>query len=169
MNLTVGEKRNPGLLKENLSIEVTTDCNSPCPHCFARAGILEHTSLPFDLVKAISAEGYHTGYRHLHVTGGEPLLWEGLFDLLDHAFKLGYETVFLNTNGTLLTGYVNRRLAEYSGLTISVSLQGPEALHDRIRGVGSYRRTIQGIEKALDEGSGIIIFTTIYVNIIKYM
>ena len=160
MNFTVEEKGNPGLIEENLSIEVTTDCNSPCPHCFARAGISEHASLPFDLAKAISAEGYHTGYRRLHLTGGEPLLWEGLFDLLDYAFELGYETVFLNTNGTLLTGDVSQRLAEYDGLTVSVSLQGPESLHDRVRGAGSYRQTIRGIEKALDAGIGIIIFTT---------
>ncbi len=160
MNFTVEEKSNPGLIEENLSIEVTTNCNSPCPHCFARAGISEHSSLPFDLVKEISTEGYNTGYRHFHVTGGEPLLWDGWFDLLDYVCELGYKTVFLNTNGTLLTGDINRRLAEYDGLTISVSLQGPEALHDRIRGVGSYRRTIQGIEKALDDGIGLIIFTT---------
>lgn len=160
MNVAVGKKSNPGLIEANLSIEVTTNCNSPCPHCFARAGISEHSSLPFDLVKVISTEGYNTGYRHFHVTGGEPLLWDGLFDLLDYVFELGYKTVFLNTNGTLLAGDITRRLAEYDGLTISVSLQGPEALHDRMRGVGSYRRTIQGIEKALDESIRLIIFTT---------
>jgi MoaA/NifB/PqqE/SkfB family radical SAM enzyme len=160
MRNMIEDKRNPGLIEENLSIEVTTDCNSPCPHCFARAGISEYSSLPFDLVKEISTEGYNTGYRHFHVTGGEPLLWDGLFDLLDYVFELGYKTVFLNTNGTLLTGDINRRLAEYDGLTISVSLQGPEALHDRIRGAGSYRRTLLGIEKALDECIGLIIFTT---------
>jgi MoaA/NifB/PqqE/SkfB family radical SAM enzyme len=160
MNFAVEEKSNPGIIEANLSIELTTNCNSPCPHCFARAGISEYSSLPFDLVKEISTEGYNTGYRHFHVTGGEPLLWDGLFDLLDYVFELGYKTVFLNTNGTLLTGDINRRLAEYDSLTISVSLQGPEALHDRIRGAGSYRRTLLGIEKALDEGIGLIIFTT---------
>jgi MoaA/NifB/PqqE/SkfB family radical SAM enzyme len=160
MNFDVEEKSNPGIIEENLSIEVTTRCNSPCPHCFARAGISKHSSLPVDIVKEISTEGYNTGYRHLHVTGGEPLLWDGLFDLLEYVFDLGYKTVFLNTNGTLLTRDINRRLAQYENLTISVSLQGPEALHDRIRGVGSYRRTIQGIEKALDAGIGVIIFTT---------
>jgi MoaA/NifB/PqqE/SkfB family radical SAM enzyme len=160
MNFAVEEKCNPGIIEANLSIELTTNCNSPCPHCFARAGISEYSSLPFDLVKEISTEGYNTGYRYFHVTGGEPLLWDGLFDLLDYVFDLGYKTVFLNTNGTLLTGDINRRLAEYDGLTISVSLQGPEALHDRVRGAGSYRRTLLGIEKALDEGIGLIIFTT---------
>lgn len=160
MNAAVEAQNKPGIIDENLSIEVTTNCNSPCPHCFARAGISAHASLPFDLVKKISTEGYKAGYRHLHVTGGEPLLWEGLFDLLDYVFELGYKTVFLNTNGTLLTADISRRLAQYDGLTISVSLQGPAALHDSIRGVGSYKRAIQGIEKLLAEGIGLFIFTT---------
>ena len=156
----IEKKSDPGLIEENLSIEVTTACNSPCPNCFARAGISTHSSLPFDLVKKISTEGYMAGYRHLHVTGGEPLLWDGLFDLLDYVVELGYETVFLNTNGTLLAEDNSRRLAQYDGLTISVSLQGPEALHDSIRGVGSYKRALQGIEKVLAAGIGLIIFTT---------
>jgi MoaA/NifB/PqqE/SkfB family radical SAM enzyme len=160
MNFTVEEKSNPATIEENLSIEVTTHCNSPCSHCFARAGIGEHASLSFDLAKQISTEGYAAGYRHFHVTGGEPLLWDGLFDLLDHVFNLGYKTVFLNTNGWLLSGNVSRRLARYDGLTISVSLQGPETVHDRFRGAGSYRQAVQGIEKALDSGIGTIVFTT---------
>ncbi len=82
------------------------------------------------------------------------------FDLLDDAFQTGYETVFLNTNGTLLTGDVSRRLAEYDGLTISVSLQGSKTLHDHVRGAGSYEQTMRGIEKALDAGISLIIFTT---------
>jgi len=160
MNLPVEGMKDPGLIEENLSIEVTTNCNSMCPHCFARTGISEHVSLPLDLARAISAEGYAAGYRRLHVTGGEPLLWTGLFDLLDDAFLTGYETVFLNTNGTQLTGEVSRRLAEYGGLAISVSLQGSQSLHDHVRGAGSYEQTMRGIEKALDAGIGLIIFTT---------
>lgn len=159
MKIAVEEKSDRSLIEENLSIEVTTDCNSPCLHCFARAGISDHASLPLDLAKKVCTEGYDTGYRHLHVTGGEPLLWGGLFDLLDFAVELGYQTVFLNTNGTLLEADICRRLAQYDGLTVSVSLQGPEALHDSMRGAGSYRRAQRGIEKALSAGIGVILFT----------
>ncbi|MCK4825621.1 radical SAM protein [bacterium] len=147
--------------KESLGIEVTTHCNSICLHCFAHAGISERLSLPVDLVKESITEGYNAAYRHLHITGGEPLLWEGLLGVLDHAFDLGYKTVFLNTNGTLLTEDVNSRLAAYDGLSISVSLDGPEAFHEHLRGKGSYRRTVLGIEKALDAGIDLIIFTIV--------
>ena len=106
-------------------------------------------------------EGYEAGYRRLHLTGGEPLLWEGLMDILDYAFALGYETAFLNTNGTLLTPEISHRLASYNGLSLSVSLQGPRRQHDRIRGKGTYDRALKGIENALNAGLPIHIFTTV--------
>lgn len=159
MNLDV-DRAFPGVRDVRLGIEVTTECNIGCPHCFARSGVLQHTTLPVHLVEEIAREGYEAGYRHLHLTGGEPLLWKGLFEVLDHAFDLGYETVFLNTNGTVLTEEVSRRLAAYSGLSISVSLEGTEALQVRLRGEDSYRRTERGIKNSLDAGMDPVIFTT---------
>ncbi len=118
--------------QEELSIEVTTRCNSSCLHCFARSGVSRHSSLPVDLVKEIMVEGYDAGYRHLHITGGEPLFWKGLFEALDYGFGVGYETIFMNTNGTLITEEISKRLADYGSFSISVSLDGPEDLHGRI-------------------------------------
>jgi MoaA/NifB/PqqE/SkfB family radical SAM enzyme len=106
-------------------------------------------------------EGYEAGYRRLHLTGGEPLLWEGLMDILDYAFALGYEATFLNTNGTLLTPEVSKRLAGCNGLGLSVSLQGPKRRHDRMRGKGSYDRALRGIDNALNAGLPVHIFTTV--------
>jgi MoaA/NifB/PqqE/SkfB family radical SAM enzyme len=148
------------IIKERLGLEVTTHCNIDCSHCFVRAGISESSTLSLDLAKEIIAEGYNAGYRHLHITGGEPLLWEGLFEMLDYAFDMGYQTGFLNTNGTLLTKNINSRLAAYDGLSISVSLEGTEALHDYLRKASYYRQTVQGIESALDAGIDLSIFTT---------
>jgi MoaA/NifB/PqqE/SkfB family radical SAM enzyme len=144
--------------KERLSIEVTTECNNACSHCFARLGTAENTSLPIDIVKQIIQEAYDTGYRRLHLTGGEPLLWEGLFEILDYAFEMGYKTTFLNSNGTLLTEDVANNLAAFESLSISVSLEGSKALHDRLRGEGSFRHAVQGIEAALNAGVGIYVF-----------
>ena len=154
MKGNTAEEIRPGVGQEKLSIEVTTRCNGSCLHCFARSGISRSSSLPIDLVKEIMVEGYDTGYRHLHITGGEPLLWEGLFEALDYGFGVGYETIFLNTNGTLITEEISKRLAGYgSFFSMSISLDGPEALHDRIRGKGSHQRTMRGIEKTLKEGN----------------
>lgn len=159
---TATKHQNHPLAGDNcLSIEVTTRCNSTCSHCFVRARGGGRASLSPELVRTLVREGYEAGYRRLHITGGEPLLWNGLFQTFDHAFGLGYETVFLNTNGTLLKKGINQRLSAYPGLSISVSLQGPRHLHDRIRGKGSYDRASRSIEAALNAGLTIHIFTTI--------
>ena len=144
-----------------LSVEVTTHCNSSCSHCFVRARGPRRSSLALDLVQAMVREGYEAGYRHLHVTGGEPLLWDSLLCIFDYAFALGYQTAFLNTNGTLLTDKVSRQLAAYRGLAVSVSLQGPRRLHDCIRGKGSYDRALKGIDNAMSAGLPVHIFTTV--------
>lgn len=147
--------------REELAIEVTTRCNSSCLHCFARSGITRHSSLPVDLVKQIMVEGYDVGYRHLHITGGEPLLWKRLFEALDYGFGVGYETAFMNTNGTLITEEISKRLADYGSFSMSVSLDGPEDQHDLIRGKGSHSRAMRGIETALNGGNGVTVFTTV--------
>ena len=144
-----------------LSIEVTTHCNSACSHCFVRARGSLRSSLDTHLVQAFVREGYELGYRHLHLTGGEPLLWEGLYEIFDYAFGLGYLTAFLNTNGTLLTGKVSRKLSSYHGLTISISLQGPKRFHDRIRGKGSFDKALKGIDLAMDAGLPVHVFTPV--------
>jgi MoaA/NifB/PqqE/SkfB family radical SAM enzyme len=145
---------------ERLSIEVTTHCNRACLQCFVSSGNSKRASLPIDLVKEIVTEGYNANYRHLHITGGEPLLWEGLFEGLEYAFEMGYKTVFLNTNGSMLTEDISSKLGTYAGLSISVSLGGPEELHDHFQGAGSYCQAIKGIEMALDAGIDLFIFTT---------
>jgi MoaA/NifB/PqqE/SkfB family radical SAM enzyme len=151
----------PGVGREELAIEVTTRCNSSCLHCFARSGISRHSSLSVDIVKQIMVEGYDVGYRHLHITGGEPLLWKGLLEALDYGFGVGYETIFMNTNGTLITEEISKRFADYGGFSMSVSLDGPENQHDRIRGRRSHWRAMRGIEKALNGGNSVTVFTTV--------
>jgi len=156
----------PGVAEERLGIELTTRCNGRCRHCFVRARGSGPWSLPADLVRECLREGRGLSYRHLHLTGGEPLLWDGLPDLVDHAFALGFETVLLNTNGTLLTGERVRRLAAHEGVILSVSVQGPEPFHDRVRGPGTYRLAVRGVRAALDAGIPVIVFTTAFKSLV---
>lgn len=144
---------------ETISIEVTTHCNSNCSHCFARTGMTDFSSLPTDLVKDIIADGHAAGYRHLHITGGEPLLWKGLFEALDYTFGIGYQSALINTNGTLLSSDIAKKISPYKDCSISVSLDGDETLHNRLRGAGSYIKTVAGIESALAADIELIIFT----------
>ena len=161
------EDKSPIPVSEKLlSIEVTSHCNIDCLHCFVRGENAEQSSLSFAVVKDIISEGYDTGYRRLHLTGGEPLLWNNLLKTLDYAFTLGYISILINTNGTLLLEDICITLADYNSVLISVSLDGSEKFHNRIRGNGSHERTMRGIENALNAGIDTIIFTTVYKSLL---
>ena len=155
--------------EESLSIEVTNRCNSACSHCFVRAAVSRPSDLPVNLVKEIISEGYRLGYRRLHITGGEPLLWRGLFETIAYAFNRGYKIVFMNSNATLLSADFVTRLSEYNGFSISVSLEGPERTHDGIRGYGSYVRAERGIAEALDAGMDLCVFTVVSKSLLALL
>lgn len=143
-----------------LGIEVTTRCNSACVYCFANASHTATMEIPAEVIKDILVQGYHTAYRHLHITGGEPLLYRHIFQVLDDAVNLGYETILLNTNGLLLNRSICSKLAGYPGLSVTLSLEGIESLHDRFRGEGSHEKVLNGLENGIAAGLDIIVFTT---------
>jgi MoaA/NifB/PqqE/SkfB family radical SAM enzyme len=147
---------------EMLTIEVSTRCNSSCRHCFARAGRERDHELDGAAVLGILEEGISAGYRDFHITGGEPFMWGGLDSVLEKAPRMGYRSLFINSNGTLLTQEIFRRLV-HSGLDagISVSIQGNEDLHDSIRGEGSWGRARVGLSAALDAGVPVTVFTSV--------
>jgi MoaA/NifB/PqqE/SkfB family radical SAM enzyme len=152
----------PDITKESISIEVTTHCNSNCAHCFAKANRNKLSNLTYSETVDILDEAYMLGFRHLHLTGGEPLLWKPFFSLIEKAFSIGYTSTFFNTNGFLLSKEICQRLSEYKNrLRLSISLQGSEKIHDNIRGKGSFRKASRGIEHALAAEIPTMLFTTV--------
>jgi Fe-coproporphyrin III synthase len=98
---------------------------------------------------------------HLAFAFTEPLAWAPMGAALQYANKKGIDTS-VTTNGMLLP----KRAKELSGLcaNVSVSLDGPEPIHDRIRRrSGSYARAVRGIQElaSLDTQVRIGVFCTI--------
>lgn len=82
-----------------------------------------------------------------HLSGGEPLMTEGILDLVNFIVDEGYKTNLV-TNGFLINESMARDIADSRLNTLTISLDGmtPET-HDFIRGIkGSY----EGIMKAID-------------------
>jgi len=155
-----------GIGGESLGIEVTTRCNNACTYCFVRAGATRSSDLPIEEVLGIIAEGYRLGYRNLHISGGEPFLWDGLKVVVDHASRCGYQTILINTNGILLTPEASRDLAQYGTVWVSVSLQGPEAFHRRVRGPNHYALIRDHIAAALEAGLAVSLYTTVFKSLL---
>ncbi|HPE29372.1 MAG TPA: radical SAM protein [Candidatus Mcinerneyibacteriales bacterium] len=82
-------------------------------------------------------------------TGGEPLLYEPLPELLKTAKELGFKTSV--TTNTLL---YPRRAEEIAGLVdfLLFSLDGTREFHDRNRGIAAYDRVLESLDKARSLG-----------------
>jgi len=80
----------------------------------------------------------------LYITGGEPLIYPYFPDLIREAKKRKL-VIHLQTNGTLLEKAADL-LVEAGVEMVTVSLDGPRAIHERIRGQkGAFNRSCQGI------------------------
>ncbi len=85
-----------------------------------------------------------------YVTGGEPLLREDLFEVTSEMHALGFDWGMV-TNGTLVTGDLVARCRRAGMNTVTVSLDGLQDSHDRLRGAGTFRRTRRAVELFLAE------------------
>ena len=147
---------------EGVSIEVTTKCNLNCTHCFALAGISNKENLHWNKAVDIAAEGFSLGFRLLHITGGEPFLWKHIFQLISYALDLGYTQIIINTNATLLSDEICRKLSDYNEkIALTCSINGDESIHESVRGAGTYQKTYNGIENALKYNINVNIYTTV--------
>ena len=136
----------------SLDVEVTRRCNLRCDYCFVGWSRDWVTDLPEDVARAVIDEGAGL-FPMLHFTGGEPFAYRPLLGLVERGLARGYERVLINTNGTFLTSDVVARLAAFGErVAITVSLDGPEPIHDRARGKGRFREADEGLARALEAG-----------------
>lgn len=121
-----------------LRLEVTTKCNYSCIICPRDKLTRDIETMGFELFKAIfdKINTETSQYNTLTFPGlGEPLLDESLDDKVIYAKKLNY-TVFILTNGSLLTVDRFKRLEEIGVDSIRVSIYGnnPES-YNAVHGI----------------------------------
>ena len=131
--------------------EMTGRCNLKCIHCHASGGEAAYNELTTEEGKALIDQVAALGIRTFVFTGGEPLLRNDLFELIAYA-RSKRLTVYIATNGTLITREVAKLLSRYNvGAVIGLDGMNPE-IHDGIRGVkGAYDAVIRGIDNCVAE------------------
>ena len=138
---------------------LTERCNLHCRHCYQRVVVPEmdcaEICQAIDDIKS-TFDSWVTEHKmavspSFHFTGGEPLLRNDLMDILEYVRDYGYATALMS-NGTLITDDAARQLRQVQVKEVQVSIDGLEAVHDAIRGRGSFQRALRGIEKLLAQG-----------------
>jgi len=125
--------------------EITRLCNLLCRHCITDCGHSGGRSLTTKQAKQAIGDMIQLGAQRLLITGGEPLMRQDLFELLNHAHAFGIDNIGLLTNGWLIDGSKARKLTNCLQ-SIGVSLDGASAAtHDKIRGLGSFNKACQAI------------------------
>ena len=143
--------------------EITRSCNLSCAHCRAAAECGGYEGeLTLDEMKSVVDDIATITNPILILTGGEPLLRDDIWELIDYAREKGAMPV-IGTNATLITDEIAALMAEHGIRRISVSLDFPDAAsHDRFRGQeGSFAASLEGIERAQAHGVGVQVNTTV--------
>lgn len=134
----------------SVGFEITHLCNLECSYCD------RHTPLPNEMSLEqilVTLDGFYAmGMRHISLDGGEPLAHKHIERVVDWLVGRGDVRVYMNTNGILVPRKIDvvRKLSK-----VKISLDGPAAQHDGMRGARAHERAIKGALAAREAGVGV--------------
>lgn len=133
-------------------INISNSCNLSCVYCYADGGNYGMTNQLMDIITAnkIIEQLNTSGIRcikRLILFGGEAFLNIDLFVYIieELSKNIKINKIEAVTNGTVLNKKVKLMIARYQPF-LTISLDGPQLNHDRLRGRGSHRRTLKFID-----------------------
>jgi radical SAM protein with 4Fe4S-binding SPASM domain len=140
---------------------LTERCNLHCRHCYQEAKrpkemtaeeVKRQVDGATEMFKAWEREHGIEVAPSIHFTGGEPFLFEALWEVVEHCRNNGYRTALM-TNGSLIRRKDAHEAFSLGVSDIQVSLEGPARLHDAIRGRGSFALASRGVEYLASVGN----------------
>ncbi|MEW8681951.1 MAG: GTP 3',8-cyclase MoaA [Candidatus Thiodiazotropha endolucinida] len=138
-----------------LRISVTDRCDLRCIYCMSEdmEFVPRSQLLTLEELFRVGKSFVEMGVRKIRITGGEPLTRRGVMQLFESLGQLdGLDDLTLTTNGTLLHRYA--KTLQRAGVTrVNISLDSlQEARFRKITRIGDIRRTLTGIDAALEAG-----------------
>ena len=139
-----------------MRISITDLCNLRCKYCMPAEGInkKQHRDMISfeDIVEVVKA-GTKEGINKVRITGGEPLVKNGIIQLIEKINSIeGIDEIAMTTNGILLkTMGKDLKEAGLSRLNISIDSLKPERYKEITRG-GDLNQVLEGIQEVLSLG-----------------
>lgn len=138
-------------------IELGTNCNHTCGHCYNFSAKQPQRGLDVEAIRNTIYQLKEVGTRTIKFIGGEPLLYmQELTALIPVAVGLRFDAVAIHTNGSLL----DRNFANFCqrhGVQFDVTLYGHTAdIHEAVtRTSGSFASTTAAIDLAVEANANV--------------
>lgn len=135
------------------TVAVTYRCNARCQMCNI------WKSSPSDELDPRNYLKLPSSLRTINITGGEPFLRKDLVEVVRNIHTAApFSRIVFSTNG-LLTETILSSISQirtfHQRIGVGVSIDGPEEIHDSLRGVkGIFKRAVATIEGLKKEGIG---------------
>lgn len=122
----------------SVGLKLTGACRFACPFCCEPNR--QQDLAPIENYVSITNTLHQSGTRRLCLTGGDPMLYPNIVQLVKHTKSLGFYNLLLTTDGDLFKKYHNEVLPFLNAIRFSVHALGSQ--HDEIVGyAGSFRDT----------------------------
>ena len=123
-------------------ISPTMRCNLRCVGCYA-GNYTKDDDLTAEEVVWVIGEARELGTRFFVITGGEPFIYEPLFDIAEQFGDCFFQVY---TSGHLITEQKARRIVELGNLVPAISIEGFQAETDARRGPGGFQRVMRAMD-----------------------
>jgi len=138
-----------------IKLKLMWDCNLRCQMCNHWRS--NSPSLPVHFFQDVVQQVADLGCRRIHISGGEPLLYDDLYALLK-TIKNEKIRLSMTTNATLIKEQTAHDLVMLGLNQVNVSIDSPiPEIHDEVRGIeGSFNRTVRGLQyirQAMPDGN----------------
>ena len=125
----------------SLRLSVTQRCNLSCPYCHREGELNPAKEISMEKIEEIIKNAKSIGIKKIKITGGEPLVREGITDVIRIIKKYNFEEISLVTNGFLLDKYafelkeagLNRVNIGCDSLSSSILLKNVENIKSGLR------------------------------------
>lgn len=132
--------------------ELTLKCDLACTHCGSRAGPRRPDELDTEGALRVVGELAALRTREVVLIGGEAYLHEGFLEIVAALAAQGI-TPCMTTGGRGVTRDLARRMAEAGLARVSLSIDGLEATHDRMRAFpGSFALATEALAHCREAG-----------------
>ena len=122
-------------------ISVTETCNLRCSGCWVSPN--GRKQLSTEQLNGIIEQSKAQGSYFFGILGGEPLMYKGLWDVLERHSDCYFQ---LFTNATLITDDIAERMRRLGNVTPLISIEGLKEESDARRGKDNvYERTLAGL------------------------